>query len=125
MKMALVVDDSRTIRNILTRILSGLSFTTVQANNGREGLQALDGYNGITLICADWNMPEMNGLEFVTELRKDARFATVPVLMITTETHLENITRAMDAGVNEYLMKPFTAEMVREKLSYMGVTTAE
>ena len=70
----------------------------------------------VDVVLSDWNMPEMNGLEFVKALRADPKFARVVVVMVTTETHIEQMMIALEAGANEYIMKPFTAEMVEDKL---------
>lgn len=122
MAKALVVDDSRAIRTILSKMLVGLGFDVCQASNGREGLDVLEKeFPNISLVLADWNMPEMNGIEFVQKLRADDRFASVVVMMVTTETHFEHMTLALESGVNEYVMKPFTKEMITEKLQLLGV----
>jgi two-component system, chemotaxis family, chemotaxis protein CheY len=125
MQKAIVVDDSRTVRNMLGRILTQNGFTIAEAANGAEGLKAIEEHADVALICADWNMPEMDGLEFVTRLRADERLASVPILMITTETHIERIAQALDAGVNDYLMKPFTPQMLSEKLIYLGLISQD
>jgi len=121
MKNALIVDDSRAIRNILARILTHEGLNVAEATNGLEGLRVLEEDTEFALICADWNMPEMNGLEFLTRVRADSRFASISVLMITTETHMERVTQALEAGASEYLMKPFTAGMVTDKLKFLGI----
>lgn len=122
MNKALVVDDSRAIRSILTRILVGSGFEVVQARNGVEALEALKGEAAdICLLCADYNMPEMNGVDLIRSMRAMLGFERVPAVMITTETHLQSIQAAFDAGANEYVMKPFTSEMVLEKLRILGV----
>jgi two-component system chemotaxis response regulator CheY len=122
---ALVLDDSRAMRGVLTKILISLGFDTVQAGNGREALAVMDGEGAsIQLVLADWNMPEMNGLEFVKALRAQPRFDAVPVIMVTTETSVEHILGALGAGANEYLMKPFTAEMIEAKLRILGIGMA-
>lgn len=114
---ALVVDDSRAIRGILTKILVRHGFAVCQAADGREALAALDGEaSNISLLFVDYNMPNMNGIEMVRAMRTHERFAQVPVIMITTETNLCSMKLAFEAGVNEYVMKPFTAEMVVDKL---------
>lgn len=124
---ALILDDSRAMRGVLSKILNTLGFETVQASNGVEALSvmdaagsALDG-SGITLILADWNMPEMNGLEFVKALRTQSRFDAVRVIMCTTETNVDQMVEALTAGANEYIMKPFTAEIVEAKLRILEI----
>jgi len=122
MHKALVVDDSRAIRNILSRILSSCGFSVLQAGNGLDALQALGGEAiGVSLICVDHNMPEINGLELVRRVRAIPRFQSVPVIMITTEPHVEFMERALGAGASEYIMKPFTSEMIVEKLRMLGI----
>jgi two-component system chemotaxis response regulator CheY len=119
---ALVVDDSRAMRTILARILGGLGFEVLQAADGREALAILNReHPTIPLVLSDWNMPEMDGLQFVKAVRADALFAEVRVVMVTTETHIEQMVIALSAGANEYIMKPFTAEMVESKLRMLQV----
>jgi two-component system chemotaxis response regulator CheY len=72
-------------------------------------------------VLSDWNMPEMDGLQFVKALRANPKFANVVVVMVTTETHIEQMMTALEAGANEYIMKPFTAEMVEDKLRMLQV----
>ncbi len=124
---ALVLDDSRAMRGVLSKILEALGFETVQASNGIEALgimaseeQRLDGKE-IGLVLADWNMPEMNGLEFVKTLRTQPRFDHVRIIMVTTETNVDQMVVALTAGVNEYIMKPFTSEVVQEKLRIISI----
>ena len=122
MSKAMVIDDSRTIRMILTNTLSELGYEVCQAANGREALAAVERENGtFSLILVDWNMPEMNGLEFVKHLRSDPRFSAVPLMMVTTETEMHQVSIALEAGANEYVMKPFTKEIIADKLRVMGV----
>jgi len=119
---ALVVDDSRAIRSMMSRILKQLSFEIVEASNGREALQQLKQDGSPDLALVDWNMPEMNGLELVRAVRADASLNSLRVIMVTTETEMEHVAAALEAGANEYLMKPFTKEMVAEKLSVLGIS---
>jgi two-component system chemotaxis response regulator CheY len=118
---ALVVDDSAVIRTVLTRILAGLGFEVVSAVNGKEALEKLESGKRPDLTMVDWNMPEMNGYEFIRAVRSDARWRDMPIMMVTTETEMEQVVRALAAGANEYLMKPFTPEMVQEKLAILGI----
>ena len=118
---ALVVDDSAVIRTVLTRILAGLGFEVVSAVNGKEALEKLELGKRPDLTMVDWNMPEMNGYEFIRAVRSDARWRDMPIMMVTTETEMEQVVRALAAGANEYLMKPFTPEMVQEKLAILGI----
>lgn len=119
---ALVVDDSRAMRSILSKILSRLGFEVLQAPDGIEGMATLNiASPPVALVLSDWNMPEMDGLQFVKTLRANPRFANVVVVMVTTETHMEQMLTALAAGANEYIMKPFTAEMIEEKLRMLQV----
>jgi two-component system chemotaxis response regulator CheY len=119
---ALVVDDSRAMRGILSKILVNLGFEVVQAGDGREALSILKQESlGVDFVLSDWNMPEMDGLEFLKAMRAEPRYSAVPVVMVTTETHIEQMVVALEAGANEYIMKPFTAEMVEDKLRLLQV----
>ena len=121
MSKAMVIDDSRAIRSILSAILGELGCEVETAVNGKDGLcKALEGGDW-SVFLVDWNMPEMTGLEFVQELRQLERFADTPLMMVTTETEMSQVVRALEAGANEYVMKPFTKDMIQEKLRMMGV----
>ncbi|MEQ1884263.1 MAG: response regulator [Bryobacteraceae bacterium] len=120
MSKAMVIDDSRAIRMILTGILSELGYEVCQAANGKEALQKADTNPDVALFLVDWNMPEMNGLEFVQRVRGDKRFVSTPLMMVTTETEINQVMRAIEAGANEYVMKPFTKDMIEEKLRMIG-----
>jgi two-component system chemotaxis response regulator CheY len=123
---ALIVDDSRALRGILGKMLSRHGFTVFQAENGKQALKSLEGEaRAAKLVCLDYNMPEMNGLEFLTCMRQMPEFKDLPVLMITTETHLEFVSKAIAAGSNEYVMKPFTEDMVVDKLRMLGFLPEE
>lgn len=120
---ALVVDDSRATRLILRQMLTSLGFDVAEAGHGREALTYLDTHADTLLALVDWNMPEMNGLELVQAVRHDARFAGMRMMMVTTETEIANVTKALEAGANEYVMKPFSKEVIQEKLQLLGITT--
>jgi two-component system chemotaxis response regulator CheY len=125
MPKAMVVDDSRTIRRILGGILAQMGFEAVEADNGLAALALLDRERAsgapVSLALVDWNMPEMNGLEFVKHMRADARNAAVTVIMVTTETQIDQMVAALEAGANEYVMKPFTKDVIEDKLRLLGV----
>jgi len=121
MSKAMVIDDSRAIRMILAATLQDLGYEVCQAANGKDALEAVEQAGEISLILVDWNMPEMNGLEFVQHLRADTRFSSVPLMMVTTEAEMSQVVRALEAGANEYVMKPFTKEIIADKLRLMGV----
>lgn len=119
---ALVIDDSRAIRSMIRRILDGLGFQVAEAANGREALAALEEDSGFALAMVDWNMPEMDGLSFVRAVRADERFADLRLVMVTTETESERVVLALSEGADEYAMKPFTSEIIRDKLALLGLS---
>ena len=120
MKSCLVVDDSRVIRKVARHILEGLDFTVREAGDGREALACCEEIMP-DLVLLDWNMPIMGGIEFLRTLRQRS-FATQPkVVFLTTETDAAHIRAAIDAGANEYLMKPFDRETLEIKLEIAGV----
>jgi two-component system chemotaxis response regulator CheY len=116
---ALVIDDSRTVRAIVGKILRDEGLEVVEAANGREGLERLRENPGVELVLVDWNMPEMNGLDFIRAVRADRAYDAVRIMMVTTETEQEQVVRALEAGANEYVMKPFTREILVAKLSLL------
>jgi two-component system chemotaxis response regulator CheY len=122
MAKALVVDDSRAVRMILARTLKELGFEVREAANGREALEVIETEkNAVTLVLADWNMPEINGLELLKQLRQKPELSSLVVVMVTTETELDQMTAALEAGANEYVMKPFTKDILVEKLQLVGI----
>lgn len=120
---ALVVDDSRAMRAILRKVLSRIGWEVMEAEHGRAALEVLAKDASFQLALVDWNMPEMDGLELVKNLRLDTRHDDMRVMMVTTETELEQVMRALDAGASEYLMKPFTEAAVVEKLAILGLAS--
>jgi two-component system chemotaxis response regulator CheY len=118
---ALVIDDSKAIRSILGNIMKDLGFEVSDAKHGLEALDKLrqDGQPDLALV--DWNMPEMNGFDFVTAVRANPDFEAMLLVMVTTETEMSQVAKAMEAGANEYIMKPFTKEMIVEKLRLLGM----
>ena len=121
---ALVIDDSSTMRLILTRFLRKMGFQVVEAENGREALERLREMGQLDLVLVDWNMPEMNGVDFVKSVRADRSFDNLPLVMVTTNSELEHVAEALEAGANEYVMKPFTMDVIREKLGLLGFLEA-
>lgn len=118
---ALIVDDSRPIRRIESDIMAELGFETSTACNGKEALEHLESQPRPDVVLVDWNMPEMDGLQFITEVRRDKRYAGMTLLMVTTETETDQMLRALTAGADEYLMKPFQKEGLVDKLRLVGV----
>jgi two-component system chemotaxis response regulator CheY len=117
---ALVVDDSATIRKILTAYLERFGFAVSVAAGAREGLACLKATAKTDVVLVDWNMPDMDGIAFVRAVRADAAYDGLPLMMVTTNSELSHVAEALDAGATEYIMKPFTAEMMREKLELLG-----
>ena len=118
---ALVIDDSRAMRSILRGILESLDFEVAEAADGRRAIEIFEGDQGFDLALVDWNLPEMSGLEIVTEVRKDDRLTATRLLMVTTETEFERVAQALQAGADEYIMKPFNREMLLDKLVILGI----
>ena len=119
---ALIIDDSRAMRRILRQIVQPLGFDILEAGDGQQGLDQLAAHpDEIELTLVDWNMPVMNGLEFVKRVRSDAAYADMKLMMVTTETEPAQMARALMAGVDEFVMKPFTADILVEKLRLIGV----
>ncbi|HEX7006329.1 MAG TPA: response regulator [Alphaproteobacteria bacterium] len=120
MKSCLVVDDSKVIRLVARRILEALNFAVEEAEDGRQAMDVC-ARRMPDAILLDWNMPEMNGIDFLRELRKtDAGKAPV-VVFCTTETDIGHIQEAIAAGANEYIMKPFDSEILETKFSQVGL----
>jgi two-component system, chemotaxis family, chemotaxis protein CheY len=118
---ALVIDDSRAVRAIIRNILPEMGTEVVEAGDGREALEQLRQNPDVELILVDWNMPVMNGLDFIREVRSQGAYAGVRIVMVTTETEAQQVSRAMNAGANEYVMKPFTREVLVAKLALLDV----
>ena len=119
---ALIIDDSRAMRRILRQIVQPLGFDILEAGDGQEGLVQLSAHpDEVEVTLVDWNMPVMNGLEFVKRVRSDAAYADMKLMMVTTETEQAQMARALMAGVDEFVMKPFTADILVEKLRLIGV----
>lgn len=120
MKTCLVVDDSRVTRKVARRILEELDFGIVEAADGAQALAACDNKMPDAVLL-DWNMPVMDGIDFLLELRKREGGKAPIVVFCTTENDMEHITRAIQAGANEYIMKPFDREIVEAKFQQVGL----
>ena len=122
MMRAMVIDDSRAMRMILKRIIGKLNFSTTEAADGQEALDLLSAMDEVPdLALIDWNMPVMDGLEFVTKARADPRLRSMTLVMVTTESEQSQIVRALAAGAHEYVIKPFTENAMVEKLGLLGL----
>ena len=118
---ALVVDDSLAVRSLLAEHLGQLGFQVEQAADGLEAIARLAGMPLLAVMLLDWSMPGMDGLEVLRRVRADDRFAELPVVMVTTESEIPGVEDALKAGASEYLMKPFDAQSLLEKLLLLGV----
>ena len=118
---ALVVDDSTAVRGLLVEHLTQIGFQVEQAADGSEALAKLAGMDELAVVLLDWTMPGMDGIEVLRRVRADERIAKVPVVMVATDSELQFIEEAHTAGASEYLMKPFDAQGLLEKLLLLGV----
>ena len=120
----LVVDDSSTMRRIIKNTLARLGYKDIlEGADGVEGWNQMDSNPDIEMLITDWNMPEMNGLELVKKVRGDERFVDLPIIMVTTEGGKTEVITALKAGVNNYIVMPFTPQVLKEKLAVvMGIS---
>jgi two-component system chemotaxis response regulator CheY len=119
---ALVVDDSKAMRMILEKTLREVGFDEVTGvGHGQSALDMLNQGEPVDLMLVDWNMPIMNGYELVLAVRANVMLSSVQIMMVTTETSMTNVEMALAAGANEYLMKPFTRDVLQEKLALLGI----
>lgn len=116
---ALVIDDSRAMRMVLSRMLAALGFDVEDADGGPTALQSLSAGDHPELVMVDWHMPQMEGVEVVIAIR--GLGYTGKIVMVTTETELSQMARALEAGADEYLTKPFTADAVKDKLRLLDL----
>ena len=113
----LIVDDFATMRRILKNILKQIGFKNIlEADDGTTALEVLD-KQAVDLIISDWNMPKMTGLELLKSVRASVQYKKTPFLMVTAEAQKQNVIEAVQAGVSNYVVKPFTAEAISEKLA--------
>jgi len=122
---AIVIDDSRAIRSILGGMLREMGFEVGEAVNGRDAMMHLKASDPPDLAMLDWNMPEMNGFDLLVRVRAIRAFDSMRIVMVTTETETSQMVKALEAGANEYVMKPFTREVIREKLQLLGIISGE
>ena len=113
----LVVDDSSTMRRIISNILKSCGHENlVEAADGIEGLNMLKANPDVGMVLTDWNMPNMNGIDFLAKIRETTPATELPVIMVTTEAEKANVVAAIKAGANNYIVKPFTPDVVKSKL---------
>jgi two-component system chemotaxis response regulator CheY len=118
---ALIVDDSKMVRMILSKLLRELQFEVLEAGDGQEAIERLYHGEQVDLMLVDWNMPIMNGFELLCAVRANVLLSDIKIMMVTTESSMEQVQKALSAGANEYLMKPFTKDQLHEKLIIMGM----
>lgn len=118
---AIVVDDSRSMRAIISKQLRNLGFDVQEAQSGQEALARLHENEKTDLVLLDWNMPDMDGFEVLSLIRSEPAHKDVRVMMVTTESEMSQVAVALEAGANEYLMKPFDREALVEKLILLGM----
>jgi two-component system chemotaxis response regulator CheY len=118
---ALVIDDSRAVRIIIGNILRQIGLEVLEAKDGLEALEQIKRNPDVELLLVDWNMPQLNGLEFIRAVRSQRAYNGVRILMVTSEAQGEQVNLALSAGANEYLMKPFSKEVLVAKLNLLDV----
>ncbi len=122
MPRALIVDDSRATRSALRRILSSLGIDCVEAEHGQHALEELEANDGdFAFVLVDWNMPIMDGFHLIKAIRAERQYASLPIVMVSAEIDQRQIARALMAGADEYIMKPFDRDILLDKLSALGL----
>ena len=119
--VALVIDDSRAVRIIIAKILREIGIDVVEAADGLQAMEQLKCHPDIELMLVDWNMPQMNGFELLRAVRGQRAYDHIRILMVTSEAESAKVIQALQAGANEYLMKPFNKEILVAKLSLLDV----
>ena len=119
---AMVVDDSKAMRVILSQLLRDLRFEVVDACDGIDAIEKLAQAGNLDLALVDWNMPRMKGIDFVRHVRENGLQPQMRIMMVTTETEMDYVQQALTAGADEYVMKPFTKDVILEKLGLLGIT---
>jgi two-component system chemotaxis response regulator CheY len=120
----LIIDDSKAMRGFLAALATEMSFTTTEAEDGRDGLDKLiknDPKDPFDVALVDWDMPRMTGIELVEFVRRNRDFDNLKLMMVTTNNTEEKVTQALEAGANDFLMKPVTKESLEEKLLILGL----
>ncbi|MDQ6979234.1 MAG: response regulator [Mariprofundaceae bacterium] len=116
----LIVDDSRMMRMVLRNIVKKLDHETIEAGDGEEALAVLAQHGYVDFILLDWNIPLMNGFAVLQAVRKQALYDKTKIIMVTTEAEIESVQQALTAGANDYIMKPFTHEIVQDKIALLA-----
>jgi two-component system chemotaxis response regulator CheY len=118
---AMIIDDSRTMRRLLASYIANYSMDVVEAEDGLNALEKLQGIDVPALALVDWDMPRMCGLDFIKTVRADPDYADMKILMISSHNTIEDVGQALAAGATDFLMKPMTEEMLHDKLQMIGV----
>ena len=118
---ALIIDDSRAMRSILSGILDDLGCTVEQTEDAEAAASLLEKDHDFDFALVDWNLPGMNGLELVKIIRQNSELGSIRLMMVTTETQLDRVREALEAGADEYIMKPFDKDMLLEKLTLLCI----
>jgi two-component system, chemotaxis family, chemotaxis protein CheY len=118
---AIVVDDSLAARFMISKIVKKVGFDVVEAANGKDALVKLEANQDVSVLFVDWNMPVMNGLELVKEIRQHPEQSEIKIVMVTTETEMSQVMRALEAGADDYVMKPFTEDVILDKMKILGI----
>jgi two-component system chemotaxis response regulator CheY len=119
--LAMVVDDSRSMRLTLALYMTGFGFDVIEAGDGADALAKLDAGARPDVVFVDWNMPTMDGLTFIKQCRANQEYQDIVLMMLTTESSISRISQALAAGAHEYVIKPFTKDVIAEKLKILGV----
>ncbi len=117
----LIVDDSKTMRSFLGALARNLAFETLEAGDGQEAIEKLEDEGVFDVALVDWDMPRMNGLALVNEVRARPEFDSMKLMMVTAQCSMDAVMQALTDGADDYLMKPVTAEMFEDKLRLLGV----
>ncbi len=118
---ALLIDDSKTMRGILARLLQPLGYTTCEAGDGQDGLDRLEDSGPFDLVIVDWNMPILTGIEFIAEVRAQKRHAELRIMVVSSQTEIDRIGEALESGADEFLMKPFDRDSLIGKLELLDL----
>jgi two-component system chemotaxis response regulator CheY len=114
---AIVVDDSKMMRTVEQRALESMGWQVSQASNGLEALSVLGGMEACDLALVDWQMPEMDGLALVKAMRAHEKWGKVTIIMVSSNAVMESIQEALDAGANDFVMKPFSVDALKDRIS--------
>ena len=125
MKTALVIDDNKTNRKVISAMLARFHISAVEACDGKQGLELLNQNEGIEIAFVDWNMPVMSGIEFLQVARTSKDESKLKVVMVTSNTDMNYVVSALESGASEYIMLPLTREVLQEKLALLGIYPKE